>query len=262
MCMSKLEQFDAKAKMVLEAVYELGGTDVETSEISDFTGIEERGIIHYRLDQLEEAGLVSCRKRESEGLMPVKLTSIEDEGAKVVSSMQESEEELTLSERVEMLQESVEEHNRRVERFIGQLDYLDEEGDIERVSEFVEGIEEKQKQLEDELEDMREEVEEAQNDVMETEGVRDAVMNLARVIYVLELRERDGFANWGPEREDLDDGFRTYLRHGFPVKDMGIQNDPGYSSKQKTIRDSKTEVFKELEDAFSYSVGSHWEFDE
>ena len=250
-----LEQFDAKAKMVLEAVYELGGTDVETSEISDFTGIGERGIIHYRLDQLEEAGFVSCRKRESEGLMPVKLTSIEDRGAKAVSGMQESEEELTLSERVERLQGSVEEHNRRVERFIGQLDYLDGEGDIERVSEVVGGIEEKQKQLEAELEDMREEVEEAQNDVMETESVRDAVMNLARLIYVIELCERDDFKGWPPHREDLDDGFRTYLRYGYSMSNSNYLSNIDSAG-------SKTEVFEELEDAFSYEVGSHWEFDE
>ena len=56
---------DAKALEVLESIYELGG-EASTTEVKEYTGIEQNAIIHYRFDKLEEQGIVEMGTGEAQ----------------------------------------------------------------------------------------------------------------------------------------------------------------------------------------------------
>jgi chromosome segregation ATPase len=102
--MATVSDLDAKALEVLEAVYECGG-EADTSEIKEYTGIQKNGIIHYRYEKLEEAGLIETRTGEMEGTkMPATVAEVTEEAREQIEGGLFAEEEGTVVERMDRLE--------------------------------------------------------------------------------------------------------------------------------------------------------------
>jgi DNA-binding MarR family transcriptional regulator len=102
--MVTLSDLDSKAMEVLEAVYENGG-EADTSEIKQYTGIEKNGVVHYRYDKLEEAGLIETRAGDPDGakVPPTVVTLTEEAEAKVADGLF-AEQEQTMVERMDRVE--------------------------------------------------------------------------------------------------------------------------------------------------------------
>ena len=89
--MVDVSDLDAKALEVLEAVYESGG-EANTSEIKEYTGIQKNGIVHYRYEKLEEAGLIERKSGEAEGTkFATTVVSLTEEGEQEIRGYRSAE---------------------------------------------------------------------------------------------------------------------------------------------------------------------------
>jgi len=148
--MATVDDLDAKAFEVLEAIYESGG-EANTSEIKEYTGIEKNAIIHYRYDRLEEAGLVTTRTGETEGSrVPPKVAELTEEGRERIASGLFDTEDLTIVERMDRLERqfrAVVDEYRDVEQEFRNWRYdeeTDEEVDLGDLRDEMESLREEQ----------------------------------------------------------------------------------------------------------------------
>lgn len=130
-----VKELDRKSELVFEAIYELGG-EADTSEIKDYTGIDSNGVVSYRYDKLEDAGLIETRKVDTGETLPITIAELTEKGEDNVGAVVENGEP-TLAERMADLREVVTETHSKVERFEGRLDHV--EGRFESAEE-VEGV--------------------------------------------------------------------------------------------------------------------------
>lgn len=139
------EDLDRKAKLVLEAIYELGG-EADTSEILDFTGIDSNGVVHYRYDKLEDVGLVETRTVDRGDTLDVTVATLTDRGHDRVGHILEDGDGPTVVEQVAALESIVQDLHKDVQRFEGRLDAV--EGEYEAADSWEERFEEMEKQAE------------------------------------------------------------------------------------------------------------------
>lgn len=171
--MVTVSELDAKALEVLEAVYENGG-EADTSEIKEYTGIKKNGIVHYRYEKLEDAGLIETRTGEPDGTkMPPTVAVITEKAEKEINGGLFGEEGATVVERMDRLErqyrqavEALREVQRDFERW-----RFDPETDEEIGAwEIAERIEE--------LEGMAEQIEDVHEEVGDIEEVHERVSQL------------------------------------------------------------------------------------
>ena len=99
---------DAKGFEVLESIYELGG-EASTTEVKEYTGIEQNAIIHYRFDKLEEQGVVEMGTGEVQGnRLPPKVATLTEAGGERIADGLFSDEQPTVVERVDRLERQFE----------------------------------------------------------------------------------------------------------------------------------------------------------
>lgn len=147
------KELDRKSELVLEAIYELDG-EANTSEIKDYTGIQKNGIISYRYDKLEDAGLIETRTVDTGDTLPITIAELTEQGHKEVGAILEDGEP-TLAERVADLRQIVVETHTKVERFEGRLDAVDvDQEDIEDVREQVISLRGDVEAVEDRMSDL------------------------------------------------------------------------------------------------------------
>mgnify|MGYP006280512337 FL=1 len=92
---------DAKGFDVYEAIYEHGGEAV-TTEIKGWTGIEKNAIVHYRLDKLEDEGIIEIGVGEAAGdRTPPKKAELTEKGRELAENGLFDEEEPTIVERMD-----------------------------------------------------------------------------------------------------------------------------------------------------------------
>jgi DNA-binding PadR family transcriptional regulator len=202
------EDLDRKAKLVLEAVYELGG-EADTSEILDYTGIDSNGVVHYRYDKLEEAELVETRTVDRGGTLDVTVATLTDRGHDRVGHILEDGEGLTVVERVEALREVVMDLHDDVRQFEGRLDAVEDR--LDEVNSRFESVEE--------VDALREDVEdtlaELEVEVGERKDARQAVQDVVAANDVLEyagLIERDSSSEMS--RGPTSANFRRLWHYG------------------------------------------------
>lgn len=95
---------DAKGFDVYEAIYEHGG-EATTTEIKEWTGIEKNAIVHYRMDKLEDQGLIEIGVGEASGnRTPPKLASLTETGQKLADDRLFDEAEPTIIERMDRVE--------------------------------------------------------------------------------------------------------------------------------------------------------------
>jgi exonuclease SbcC len=152
--MVTVSELDAKALEVLEAVYENGG-EANTPEIKEYTGIQKSGIIHYRYEKLQDAGLIETRTGEPEGTkMPPTVASLTEKAEKEISAGLFGEEGATVVERMDRLErqyrqavEALREVQRDFERWrfdpetdeeIGAWEIAERIEDLEELTETIE----------------------------------------------------------------------------------------------------------------------------
>jgi DNA-binding PadR family transcriptional regulator len=153
------EDLDRKSKMVLEAVYELGG-EADTSEVKDYTGIESNGVVLYRYDKLEEVELIDTYVADRGDTLDVTIATLTDKGRRRVGQILEDNDGPTVVEQVQELRTIVSELNRRVQRFEGRIEAV--ESSVEGVDEVVETHREldgRMAEVEDTLDTIHESVE-------------------------------------------------------------------------------------------------------
>lgn len=164
--MASVDDLDAKAFDVLEAVYESGG-EANTSEIKEYTGIEKNAIIHYRYDRLEDAGLITTRTGEATGArVPPKVAVLTDEGKEQIAAGLFDSEDSTIVERMDRLERqfgAVVDQFRNVEQEVRQFRYDGETDEEVTAAELVDRIEE--------LSELSEQIEE----VTDGEGLGDVL---------------------------------------------------------------------------------------
>jgi len=103
MNLSELD-LDAKGFDVYEAIYEHGG-EATTTDIKQYTGIEKNAIVHYRLDKLEDQGVIEIGVGEaSGGRTPPKLAILTDIGKKLGDERLFDEAEPTILERTDRVE--------------------------------------------------------------------------------------------------------------------------------------------------------------
>ena len=133
------EDLDRKAKLVLEAVYELGG-EADTSEVKDYTGIDSNGVVHYRYDKLEDVGLVETRTVDRGGTLDVTVATLTDRGHERVGDILDNGDGPTVVDQVTDLKRLVRELRDEVRHFEGRLDAV--EGEYETVDSWEERFQE------------------------------------------------------------------------------------------------------------------------
>jgi len=102
--MVTVSDLDAKALEVLEAIYESGG-EADTSEIKEYTGIQKNGIIHYRYEKLEDAGLIETRTGEPDGSkVPPTVAELTEAAQEKIDGGLFGEEEATIVERMDRIE--------------------------------------------------------------------------------------------------------------------------------------------------------------
>ena len=95
---------DAKGFDVYEAIYEHGG-EATTTEIKEWTGIETNAIVHYRMDKLEDQGLIEIGVGEASGnRTPPKLATLTETGQHLADQRLFDEAEPTIIERMERVE--------------------------------------------------------------------------------------------------------------------------------------------------------------
>ena len=171
------KDLDRKSELVLEAVYELGG-EADTSEIKEYTGIEKNGIISYRYDKLEDAGLIETRTVDTGDTLPITIAELTDDGHDEVGAILEDGQP-TLSEQVTDLREIVHETHSKVERFEGHLDA------VEDVAEDAETVVEDIAELREELRSLSKRVEDVEADLDDSLG------SLEATVESLEYKQRE-----------------------------------------------------------------------
>jgi len=133
------EDLDRKAKLVLEAVYELGG-EADTSEVKDYTGIDSNGVVHYRYDKLEDVGLVETRTVDRGDTLDVTVAALTDRGHDRVGDILDNGDGPTVVEQVEELRAVVRELRDDVRHFEGRVDAV--EGEYEAADSWEERFQE------------------------------------------------------------------------------------------------------------------------
>ena len=190
------EDLDRKAKLVLEAVYELGG-EADTSEVKEYTGIDSNGVVHYRYDKLEEVGLVETRTVNRGDTLDVTVAALTDRGHDRVGDILDNGEGLTVVEQLESLETIVQDLHNDVRRFEGRLDAVEDR--LDEVNRRFESVEE--------VDALREDVEgvlsELEEDVEERKAARQAVQDVKAANDVLEYvgfieRDSSGEMRRGP----------------------------------------------------------------
>ena len=121
---------DRKSKRILEAVYNHGG-EAESGEIKEYTGIDDNGKLHYRINKkLEPAGLVETRTIEDgDRRLGVKVTELTDDGQRVVGNIFDEDGGPTLADRMEMLESDFEDLRESVLEYQGQTAEAIEKGE-------------------------------------------------------------------------------------------------------------------------------------
>lgn len=126
-------ELDAKALEVLEAVFELGG-EANTSEIKEYTGIRKNGIIHYRYEKLEEAGMIETHTGEPDGnKVPPTVATLTEHAQSEIEGGLFGEEEADIVERIDRVErgfETTQDAVREMQREF-QMWRFDEENDEE-----------------------------------------------------------------------------------------------------------------------------------
>jgi methyl-accepting chemotaxis protein len=200
--MVTVSELDAKALEVLEAVYENGG-EADTSEIKEYTGIKKNGIVHYRYEKLEEAGLIETRTGEPDGTkMPPTVAELTEKARKEINGGLFGEEGATVVERMDRLErqyrqsvEALREVQRDFERW-----RFDPETDEEIGAwEIAERIED--------LEELAEQIEERDEETESLEDVADTVDWAERVIDKHHSRLAEIEAELGELQEAVGDEF-------------------------------------------------------
>jgi len=190
--MTSVDDLDAKAFHVLEAVYEAGG-EANTSEIKQYTGIQKNAIIHYRYDRLEEAGLITTHTGEATGArVPPKVAVLTEEAEEHIAAGMFDTDDSTIVERMERLEgqfrATVEEFH-DLEREFRDWRYdedTDEEVDLTEVLENVR--------------DLREEVE-TYREAIDMDVVEELDWEQSYVIHHFRDRLRE-LRNWESEIEE------------------------------------------------------------
>jgi DNA-binding PadR family transcriptional regulator len=198
---------DRKAKLVLEAIYNLGG-EANTSEIKEYTGIEKNGIVRYRYDKLEERGLIETRTVDEGGTLPITVARLTEKGEEDVGQIIDNGEP-TLIERVDELRETVIDLRDTVETFDGRVD------EIESDERDVVGAKHAAEEAIDRVEDVETRVREVESDV---DSIRSTVTAANRsnseIIDILDLFVEIGVFEKAPNQhpESDDDAYWVYQR--------------------------------------------------
>jgi len=202
------EDLDRKAKLVLEAVYELGG-EADTSEVKDYTGIDSNGVVHYRYDKLEDVGLVETRTVDRGDVLDVTVATLTDRGHERVGDILDNGEGPTVVEQLAALESIVKDLHSDVQRFEGRLDAVEDR--LDEVNSRFESAEEVDAVLEDadgllsELESRVEGRRDAMQAVRDLNAANDVLENVGLV-----ERGSDGEMKRGPTSSD----FRILWRYG------------------------------------------------
>lgn len=216
------EELDRKAKMVLEAIYELGG-EADTSAVKEYTGIESNGVVHYRYEKLEDFDLVDTDVEDRGGTLDVTVATLTNEGRRKVGEILEENEGPTLVEQMKELQQIVSDLNRRVQSFEGRIEAVEKE--VDGVGEVIE----QQPALERRLTEVEESVE-LMHDEMERkieEGEQRIESKVSEAESVVERVER---------RDAINGDVRNILqRHGFlkPTREELYAGDLPESASEK-----------------------------
>lgn len=157
-----MSDLDAKALEVLEAVYESGG-EANTSEIKEYTGIQKNGIVHYRYEKLEEAGLIERKSGEAEGTkFATTVVSLTEEGEQEIRGGLLGDEGATMVERMDRLERqyrAAQDALRDVKREFEMWKYdeeADEEIDAAELRDRVEAAQEGRERIEERLREFEE----------------------------------------------------------------------------------------------------------
>jgi chromosome segregation ATPase len=207
--MATIDDLDAKAFEVLEAIYESGG-EANTSEIKEYTGIQKNAIIHYRYDRLEEAGLITTRTGESDSSrVPPKVAELTEEAGERIADGLFDEQDKTIVDRMDQMERqfrSVVDEFRDLEQEFRDWRY-DEEND-EELSAADLAI------RMDELADMAETIEEAHDRLNTADDLDDRVTDLERKVtsyrqrvddIELELSELQDNVENTPDQSDIEE---------------------------------------------------------
>lgn len=219
------EDLDRKAKLVLEAVYELGG-EADTSEVKEYTGIDSNGVVHYRYDKLEEVGLIETRTVNRGDTLDVTLASLTDRGHDRVGDILENGEGPTVVEQVEELKTLVRDLHDDVRHFEGRLDAVEDRvgeanktaNKVNRRFEDAEDLKSLRSEVEEDLDGLRKEMEDwvsdFEKDVEKRIDAMDEVRKVNKTSEVLEkvglIQKRHGTWRPGPTSAD----FRNLWRYG------------------------------------------------
>ena len=160
--MVDVSDLDAKALEVLEAVYESGG-EANTSEIKEYTGIQKSGIVHYRYEKLEEAGLIERKSGEAEGTkFATTVVSLTEAGEQEIRGGLLGDEGATMVERMDRLERqyrAAQDALRDVKREFEMWKYdeeADEEIDAAELRDRVEAAQEGRERIEERLREFEE----------------------------------------------------------------------------------------------------------
>jgi len=203
--MAVVDDLDAKAFEVLEAVYESGG-EANTSEIKEYTGIEKNAIIHYRYDRLEEAGLITTRTGEATGArVPPKVAVLTDEAQEQIAGGLFDTEDSTIVERMDRLERqfsAVVDQFRDLEQSVRRFTYDEEADDEITAAELVYQI--------DQFRELADDLQEREEEAVGVEELADTVDWAERVLSnheseILELQDVVGINGHGQDYLDADD---------------------------------------------------------
>jgi hypothetical protein len=198
--MVDVSDLDAKALEVLEAVYESGG-EANTSEIKEYTGIRKNGIVHYRYEKLEDAGLIETKSGDSESTQfTTTVAVLTEEGEQEIRGGLLGDEGATMVERMERLerqyrqaQDALREVRRDFERWRYDEE-ADEEIDAVALRDQVEAALEGRERIEAKLE----EFEEFESEQYDADSLTESVS-------VMENRVQGVNREMGDLREDVED---------------------------------------------------------
>lgn len=250
--MANVDDLDAKAFEVLEAVYESGG-EANTSEIKEYTGIQKNAIIHYRYDRLEEAGLITTRTGESTGArVPPKVAVLTDEAQEQIAGGLFDTDDSTIVERMDRLERqfgALVDEFRDVEREFRNWRYdeeSDEEVDLTEVLDNVRGLQEEVETYREAI-DM-EVVEELNWDESYLIGhMRDRFRELDS--WEEEIEERLGeIESGGHGRDDLDvDQLRARLDQAEQEADEARAEADDLRNEVQELRTERTQMKNRLD---------------
>ena len=152
---------DRKSKRILEALYNHGG-EAETGEIKDYTGIDKNGVVHYRINEkLEPKGLVETRTVEDgDRSLGVKITTLTDDGKRVVEKVLDDGDGPSLVDRVEFVESEFEALRDTVDNYEGHLhEAIEKSEEAEEAAAEIEAALDRVSALADDVAELRKRVE-------------------------------------------------------------------------------------------------------